>query len=147
MSVFGWRWWNLGKDGTLQSVNNLLWPPNDVFEAECEYGMKGTHATKAPEWECHCGIWAFSDPEIASALPSQGYFKVAKVFGCIEAWGDICWHENGFRAEFAIPRAVVVLRGRLHPAYDEVMRYGSINAMLAVWDTGGGADDPYVKPG
>lgn len=144
LSVFGWRWWNLAKDTSLQSVNNDLWPPNDPLRAECKYGNAGSHADPAPSYDCHCGLWAFSDPEIASALPSVGYFRVVKVFGIIEAWGNIVWHENGFRAEWAIPRAVVVLRGRLHPAY-EVDRYPSIEKMLKVWDLGGGADDPFLN--
>lgn len=144
MSVFGWRWWDISKTGGLMSVNNVIWPPNEPLEAECgTFDAKEVcrqTGEKPPVYSCHCGYWAFSDPEIAAALPSQGYFRSTKVFGCIEAWGDIVWHENGFRAEWCIPRAVVVLRGRLHPAY-EVARFKTMNEMFAVWDTGTGAED------
>jgi hypothetical protein len=122
-------------------VNNELWPPNEPLEAECAYGKDKNHpGQKAPVYDCTCGYWAFSDPDIAAALPSQGYFKVAKVFGCVEAWGDIVWHENGFRAEWMVPRAVVVLRGRLHAAY-EIPRYQSYSKLFAQWDLGAAADD------
>lgn len=140
MSAFGWRWWDLAKDGSLQSVNRDLWPPNEALKAECLFHSiaGGRHpGEKVPAFDCHCGFWAFSDPELASGLPANGFARATKVFGVIEAWGQIIEHDLGFRAEFAIPRAVVVLRGRLHPVY-EMQRFSSIPKMLETWDF----DDP-----
>lgn len=136
MSRFGWRWWDTAPDGSLQSVNRDLWPPNDPMEAICLPAARNDpHPDeKPPAFDCRCGIWAFWDPEIASGLPyAESYFRNCKVFGVIEAWGDLVEHDYGFRAEFAIVRAVCVLRGRLHAAY-EVPRYPNIDKMLQTWD-------------
>jgi hypothetical protein len=183
MSKIGWRWWDLGKDGSLQSVNHVLWPPNEPLQAECGFtglpspylrsghkrtlvdvrtgertdvstggladglahGMMLTRDIRVevepvPAYNCGCGYWAFWDPELASGLPKVSmYHRMTKVFGCIEAWGNIVEHELGFRAEWCIPRAVYVVRGRLHDAY-EVDRYRNIEDMIKVWDDGGASE-------
>lgn len=138
MSTFGWRWWDIAPNGSLQSVNHVLWPPNEALRAEC--GVRPPEIDKFhnqvgfPHLDCSCGYWAFHDPELAEGLPhSSGYFKRCKVFGIVEAWGGICWHEWGFRAEWVIPRAIVVKRGRLHAAY-EIPRYKSVDDICKVWD-------------
>lgn len=136
MSIHGWRWWDIGKDGSLLSVNNLVWPPDEELKAECEFGNAGSHpAITVPDFDCHCGFWAFWDPEIASGLPHlTSYFRTTKAFGLIEGWGGIVEHENGFRCQYAVPRAIVVFRGRLHPAYTQIARYRRIDDMLQTWD-------------
>lgn len=171
MSVYGWRWWDIGRDGSLQSVNGDLWPPNDPIQAECKlvpmFGENTLHDHEIimpdgrrrnvprtvplgkrkngvevveegpPAWSCHCGMWAYYDPEGAWVLPkSHGhtYLRRTKVFGVIEAWGNIVWMDLGFRCEWAQVRAVVVTRGKLHRTYDNLVRYGSLEAITKEWD-------------
>lgn len=88
-----------------------------------------------PGENCTCGFWAYHDPEGAYALPhlNGGYLVNCKVFGVIEAWGGIMDHELGFRCEYAAVRAVHVVRGKLHAAY-EVSRYSSFAEIVKVWD-------------
>lgn len=134
MSIYGWRWWDINRDGSLRSVNNIIWPPNETFEAECLYdGINHPYGQTLPAYDCTCGVWAFHDAEIAAGLPGVGFFRTAKVFGVIEAWGGIIHHQRGFRAEYADIRGLCVLRGVLHPCY-EVPRYRNVKELCAVWD-------------
>lgn len=145
MSVFGYRWWEVGKTGQLQSVNKLLWPPNEPLEAVHEFDPGVHPGQKAPVFDCMCGYWAFWDPELASTLPSHGSFaKQCNAFGVVEAWGKLIRHEYGFRAQFMVPRAVVVLRGKLHAAYD-IQRYTSIASLLEIWDNGGSDENNDIE--
>lgn len=90
----------------------------------------------APAYDCHCGFWAYHDPDSAFGLPlshNNIYLRTTKVFGVFEAWGDIVHHELGFRCEIAQVRAVVVQRGRLHPCY-EIPRYRNLDEIVERWD-------------
>lgn len=159
MSTFGWRWWDLSSTGSLQSVNHVLWEPNEPIRASCmRHGVLSeegwsqkkqgsaslagkAHDLGVPWEDCTCGTWAFYDPELAEGLPHQGgYFKTCKVFGVVEAWGGIVWHEWGFRAEWITIRGVCVMRGRLHPAY-EMPRYRTVDELCNVWDVEPLADE------
>lgn len=171
MSVYGWRWWDIGRDGSLQSVNGDLWPPNDPLKAECMASgymgfndhhqhvivmpdgrrrnvpisvplgkrKNGVEVIKEgpPAFDCHCGMWAYYDPEGAWVLPrshGRSYLRHTKVFGVIEAWGDIVWMDLGFRCEYAQVRAIMVTRGKLHPTYENLVRYTSLEAITRDWD-------------
>jgi hypothetical protein len=170
VSVYGWRWWDIARDGSLQSVNGDLWPPNDPVLAECKlinaFGhdlhqheiimpdgrrrnvpntvtlgkrKNGVEVIREgpPAFNCHCGMWAYYDPEGAWVLPqSHGhtYLRRTKVFGVIEAWGNIVWMDLGFRCEIAQVRAVVVTRGKLHRTYENLTRYPSMEAITKEWD-------------
>lgn len=148
-TYIGWRWWDINKKGMATSVNGIIWPPGDALDAE-HVKIFGTCrgpeiGQSVPADNCTCGIWSFYDPIQASALPKNGYFTQAVMFGMIEAWGTIVEHEFGFRAEHAIIRAVVQLPGRthgLHRAYHDVARYASIDDLLSVWDPGTSSESP-----
>jgi hypothetical protein len=89
-----------------------------------------------PAYQCHCGMWAYYDPDGAFGLPlshGHSYLRTTKVFGVVEAWGDIVWMDLGFRCEYAQVRAVVVQRGKLHHTY-EIPRYKSLEEIVRVWD-------------
>lgn len=137
MSRHGWRWFDLGRDGSLRSVNGIIWPPNEPLAARCEFGKSDHPVAAVPDLECGCGCWAFYDPEDAWSLQAGwGYFANAKVFGIIEAWGGIVEHEHGFRAQYAEVRAVYIQRGWLHACYSDVIRYPNPEQLLRVWDIG-----------
>ncbi len=138
MSAFGFRWWNLGRDGSLRSAafSDEVWPPNEELHAECRAASKAHSSLTVPELSCGCGYWGFWNAEDAAVLPHIGYFQQAKAFGVIEAWGGIVEHEFGFRAEYVVLRAITVLRGHLHAAYSDVARYRQIDKMLQTWDVG-----------
>jgi hypothetical protein len=64
---------------------------------------------RIPDMNCHCGIWAFFNPELLeSGLISFGGYDepVDVVAGVIGAGGDIVEHEVGFRAQYAKVLAV-----------------------------------------
>jgi hypothetical protein len=101
-----------------------------------------------PAFACHCGMWAYYDPDGAFGLPrayGNSYLRTTKVFGVVEAWGDIVWMDLGFRCEFAQVRGVVVRRGKLHSTYDNLTRYQSLEEIVKVWDVTP-MDDPDADP-
>jgi hypothetical protein len=74
-------------------------------EAEC---LKGH---RIPDERCHCGIWAFFNPEMMEqqfgpAKLGPGTEDREEVTGIIVADGDIVIHEKGFRAQYARVAAI-----------------------------------------
>ncbi|MBK8293715.1 MAG: hypothetical protein IPK93_02670 [Solirubrobacterales bacterium] len=66
--------------------------------------------TPAPKHECSCGLYAFHAwPEhFGRSLLGPATLEYPQVFGVVEAWGRTELHNDGFRAEFARPLALLV---------------------------------------
>ena len=67
---------------------------------------------------CMCGIYACSAPPPSTDLFLKGHIFVA---GQVALWGRVVEHENGWRGEFAYPRAlfcVTDMPGQEAPASD-----------------------------
>lgn len=151
MSVVGYRWWRVAPDGALMSwAFNDIWLPDEPMTARCSMAELGEtlaaidpemkdedaawHASAdTPDEDCGCGLWAFYDPEIAQGLLYKRHMVSKLVFGVVEGWGGVVWHDLGFRAEFAQVRALVPNR-HLHDAYRTVPWYANVEELLKVWD-------------
>ena len=79
----------------------------------------------APAPRCSCGLYAmhpWPEPtaEVARSL-LDGYSLAIPVMGVVEAWGRIEVHEDGFRAEFARPHALILFPESFPPIYAEIL--------------------------
>lgn len=82
----------------------MFWQPRKRHEAIC--GRHGRHT--APDWYCHCGIWAFkSVDEMQEVLQEQKYTGPG-VLGTVTLWGKVIETEHGFRAQYAYPQELWV---------------------------------------
>lgn len=98
----GWRGWKINKSGLLCSVNGgEVWEPATEFEAVC---MMGRAHAKIPWARCTCGIYGV---KTLKKLRSNGYHDEG-CLGTISMWGNMVDGGDGFRAQFAYPRAIYV---------------------------------------
>ena len=120
MSKIGWRAWLTGPSGSLTSFFDWCqWPPDEPLIASCE-GM-GDHLEVSPARDCSCGIYIFKWAEDVEALVHTNGYRSATVIGAVEWWGKYEEHEIGYRVQYAQPRALYVLRGRIHPVYSHLI--------------------------
>lgn len=107
-TLTGWRGWKVNPfEMRLGALGvSAEWKPRKEMRAKCTKGLGGKH--KAPNWDCECGIWAFSSLDNLVAAIGSGY-KEVKVIGQVELWGKIIETENGFRAERAYPKELWLL--------------------------------------
>lgn len=79
------------------------------MRAECLcLGDEGCH--DAPSFGCECGIYAVKEPKQTRTWhTTAGYGKDIVVVGKVELWGRIVRHEEGYRAQFAYPKKLVVV--------------------------------------
>lgn len=108
--IHGLRQWALdnAKPPHLRAmVHDQPWPQGGApFAARCV-----SHSHAAPGAHCSCGIYAWHPrPDNAEyAFPSRDWR--GSVTGIIEAWGEVEVHHDGFRAQFARPRWLVLPAG------------------------------------
>jgi len=105
--IHGLRQWALdnAKPPHLRAVvHDQPWPQYGVpFAARCV-----GHSHAAPSAHCSCGIYAWH-PRADNAeyvFPSRDW--LGSVTGIIEAWGEVEVHHDGFRAQYARPRWLVL---------------------------------------
>lgn len=83
--------------------------------ASCQTGsgrLRRTH--HAPVGSCSCGLYALHPRESAvdqlePALLADDEPRFDSVIGIVDAWGKVEVHEEGFRAEYARPRALAAV--------------------------------------
>jgi hypothetical protein len=104
--IIGYRRWKLC-GGTLTSLNGYAWTPGRALVAKCR-----THI--APQLKCSCGIYACKPDS-----PMGTMSKFASLHGEVSLWGTVVEHEDGWRAERAYPRTLVIsLQNRPAPLQD-----------------------------
>jgi hypothetical protein len=85
------------------------------------------HRDSAPAGSCCCGLYALHPWKVVGdhhLAPGPGDSGLA-VHGVIEAWGEVQLHHEGFRAQYARPRYLVVFGS------GESTDYGRLVAQLA----------------
>lgn len=96
--------WALGQidKSLLLSVagSGSVWVPH-VAEAVC---LHGSHP--APALSCECGFWALRDEETLA----QAWNYQPDAWGTVKLWGRYCEFEKGYRAQYAYPEKVTLLR-------------------------------------
>ena len=106
--------WSAGRpvlSGVFQSA-----PWADALEptrARCRGrgGERSKHRAPAPD--CRCGIYAMHPAQIGEwfEMTRRPFDWGPSVHGIVEAWGRVELHEDGFRAEYARPHAMVHVEG------------------------------------
>jgi len=130
--VVGYRVWQWDATG-LKSLNRIRWRPGDAMTAECKIEGCG----EAPQPDCTCGIYASKSLD---QLRRIGYTQEF-IRGEVWLWGAVVEHEEGWRAQFAYPKNLVVPLSMVPFSMGSVERW---LASLAAYccdiflDTGGG---------
>lgn len=97
--LVGYRVWQWDEAG-LMSLNAVRWRAGEVFSAECS--AKGGH--ESPLTDCTCGVYASKS---LGHLRRLGYTE-NRIYGEVLLWGTVVEHEEGWRAQFAYPKNLVV---------------------------------------
>jgi hypothetical protein len=101
-AITGFRAWNvpLFVDELRSVAKPSKWLPYRRFEAKCE-------AQQCAGVSCTCGIYAFSRMELVTK-EYRGEGKSRKyVYGEVSLWGRVLECKDGYRAQFAYPKAFV----------------------------------------
>jgi hypothetical protein len=116
--IIGYRIWQWDAAG-LKSLNGELWLPRQPISAVCRANARGyisglskpaAHdAAELPSLKCTCGVYAAKSRE---HLNRCGYSKFA-VRGEVFMWGRVVEHQRGWRAEFAYPKAFLLVPARI----------------------------------
>jgi len=96
--IVGYRVWQW--DAGLKSLNGIQWRPQQALTSVCR--AQGRH--ELPEARCTCGIYASKS---LSHLRRLGYTE-RRICGDVSLWGMVVEHEEGWRAQFAYPKTLVV---------------------------------------
>lgn len=130
--VVGYRVWTLGAAG-LKSLCGERWRPGESLAARCRactiVGRPGpTHDHDAPRVDCTCGIYSAKK---LGHLCGGGYEQYA-VHGEVYLWGKVVEHEQGWRAQFAYPKKLVLSQDvvsftleEIQPRLRALISYGS----------------------
>jgi hypothetical protein len=97
-----------------------LWEPRRAHKAFCKYpGPRGRHRAARPS--CSCGIYAlnYSGP-LSNPFPHYilNAFPHRMAWGEVALWGRVVICDDGYRAEFAYPKSIMVF---LHYASDSAV--------------------------
>ncbi|MGH2718885.1 MAG: hypothetical protein ACRDJU_09930 [Actinomycetota bacterium] len=113
--LVGWRYWR-AEGGWLASLNRFqTWPPRKALQARCELPESEAHAEPPPGPHCPCGIYAAVDLPALQELAHPDLGEPL-VVGEVAVWGRIIPAARGFRAQFAVPRRLWLVRESLPPA-------------------------------
>ena len=115
--LMGWRLWTIRPFSTLlESYFSAYgeWPTGKTHQAECFFLSSSRyflsfpkHKTSPPYRYCGCGIYAFKSP--MSFVPSDIYGPLY-VYGKVALWGKILEHTGGYRAQYAYPLELWVIK-------------------------------------
>ena len=89
------------------------WARGRPTRASCEAAGRAHPGRRAPARSCSCGLYALHprDEAIADLEQRRSYDDepFGTVAGIVEAWGRVEVHEDGFRAEYARPKALAAI--------------------------------------
>jgi hypothetical protein len=103
--VVGWRAWEVGGDPPrLHSiVQQTAWNPHERIEADCHKDHD------VPDPQCSCGLYAARTldhlSEMSYHLYSDDDFVIV---GEVAMWGGVIEGTQGWRAQFAYPRRLLI---------------------------------------
>jgi hypothetical protein len=101
-----WRWDATG----LNSLNGEQWLPDRAVEGRCRVVPAARHVrvvdrpTEVPDRDCTCGVYAAKNLE---HLRELGYADRG-TYGEVYLWGKVVEHTQGWRAQFAYPKNLVL---------------------------------------
>jgi len=91
-----YRTWHWEPDGTLKSLNGILWASKEAHVAKCNHNKP--HAV--PDLGCSCGIYAAKHWKHLIEIGYGGY----GIHGEVALWGTIEECSLGYRAQYAYPK-------------------------------------------
>ena len=97
--VVGYRAWQWDEI-ELKSLNGIRWQPGEPLTAQCN--TQG--CSDAPRSDCTCGIYA---SKTLDQLRRIGHTQ-DRIHGEVRLWGTVVEHEEGWRAQFAYPKRLIV---------------------------------------
>jgi preprotein translocase subunit YajC len=116
--VIAWRVWQLAKGG-IASLNGQPWLPGEPLTASCAAPalvgplLRGAYprhgADEVPALKCSCGVYATSSFSFLRRMEYERYGIKGEVY----LWGKVVEHENGWRAQFAYPKSLLLSADRL----------------------------------
>jgi hypothetical protein len=104
-SIVAWRAWVVEKVDPLRlhSFNGTVWQPYERMEAAC----RKSHEPPGPR--CSCGIYAARNKGHLVDMGYQLYrADTFVVIGSVALWGGVIPGEQGWRAQCAYPRKLLV---------------------------------------
>jgi hypothetical protein len=117
-AIQAWRAWRVVSRGGFlllcSVVQKTLWPPNEVFRAECLrtptmlQRLRRRHLHEAPGRWCECGIYGTSIHQVGHYLTEAPRTGVGRVFGSVSLWDTVIECERGYRAGCAYPARIYV---------------------------------------
>jgi hypothetical protein len=101
-ALTGYRAWNvpLFVDELRSVAKSSKWKPYQRFEAFCE-------SAQCQGVSCSCGIYAFKKMESVQAEYKQEDRSKRYVYGECHLWGRVLECKDGYRAQFAYPKAFI----------------------------------------
>jgi hypothetical protein len=117
--LLGYRIWSMATSPiSLTGIvyTSVKWTPKGPTHATCMRRTRANFSTTTketnkcehpPEMKCNDGMFAFYDLERmkSSGLPFTHTFFAVR--GSVQGWGKIILHEDGYRAEYAQPIAII----------------------------------------
>lgn len=125
--IVAWRVWQWAAAG-LKSLNGEPWLPSKPLQAGCRVSgcgspVRSPHAARpshyAPQFHCSCGIYASKSLD---QLWRTQFWQYGSIHGDVSLWGSLVEHEQGFRAEFAYPKALYVTSDMLPVTLKEIQK-------------------------
>jgi hypothetical protein len=138
--ITGWRYWRVSSNGRLASLTgpHPRWSPGKPMRARCRYldadpddtryqliGYYDRDPHRAPGEACTCGIYATRTLDRLRGHPFLGLRR--GVVGEVALWGKVIPGTNGYRAESAYPKRLMVFERTArtnHTLMDELASYG-----------------------
>jgi hypothetical protein len=101
-AITGYRAWNvpLFVDELRSVAKSHKWKPYQRFEAQCE-------ASQCSGVACSCGIYAFNKMELVQKEYTTTDRNKRYVYGECWLWGRVLECKDGYRAQFAYPKAFI----------------------------------------
>lgn len=150
--LVGWRYWRFHRRRKLlASLGDVgfSWMPQAPFAAACTSGQRDpfdirfrfvsglvTDAHGSPDERCRCGVYAARSLEDLRGQMLTGL--ALSVVGEVYLWGKIIPGELGFRAQYAYPKHLYVLRrtmdGDKRAMVDALSVYGAPVDVIAYRD-------------
>jgi hypothetical protein len=119
--LIGYRIWSIGTSPICLTgivYTSVKWDRGGPTHAKCmkaerskfpghSKDVKYTACNHPPEYKCNDGLFAFYDFDRlrTSGLPFTHTFMAVR--GTVQGWGKVILHEDGYRAEYAQPIALI----------------------------------------
>jgi hypothetical protein len=122
--LYGLRAWPIGVDDRgdirLGGYAGRQWRrAGETTWAECVRTdrLPRLHAAPAPAGECTCGLYVLHPYRAADHIALRTFPGGFDVVGLVEAWGRVHVHAEGFRAQYAKPKAIALLGASIDSEY------------------------------